>query len=102
MWDILKNGAVGLVLLIDNSRNNPKQDLAFYTKSFQDFIDEGKLVIGVTRMDQKRSPSIDNYRAWLEELSIDVPVFSADAREKEDISSLIQALLFSMNPRVTT
>lgn len=101
MWDILKNGAVGLVLLIDNSRDNPKQDLAFYTKSFKDFINDGKLVIGVTRMDQKRTPTISNYRTWLEELSIDAPVFSVDAREKADISSLIQALLFSMNPRVT-
>lgn len=100
MWDILKNGAIGLVLLIDNSRNSPQQDLKFYTKSFKDLIDQGKLVIGVTRMDENNNPTIDDYRLWLNELSIIAPIFSVDAREKTDISSLIQALLYSMDPGV--
>ncbi|MCF6189286.1 MAG: ATP/GTP-binding protein [Cocleimonas sp.] len=100
MWDILKNGALGLVLLIDNSRKNPQQDLKFYTESFKDFITSGELVIGVTKVDESSSPTIDDYRQCLIELSINAPIFSVDSREKSDISSLIQALLYSIDPGV--
>jgi len=100
MWDILKNGALGLILLIDNSRKNPQQDLKFYTKSFNDFIDNGELVIGITRMDEHTTPTINDYRGWLKELNISAPIFSIDAREKVDVSSLIQALLYTKDPGV--
>jgi len=100
MWDILTNGAIGLILLIDSSRSNPQQDIKFYTNSFKDFINQGQLVIGVTRMDECKNPTIDNYRSWLKELSINAPIFSIDARDKSDVSSLIQALLYSIDPGV--
>jgi len=100
MWDILTKGALGLILLLDNSRDNPQQDLKFYTNAFKEFIDKGDLIIGVTRMDEVSSPSIQDYRTWLEELSISAPVFTVDARERQDISSLVQALLYSLDPGI--
>lgn len=100
MWDILTNGALGLILLIDNSRDNPKQDLKFYLQSFKKFIQQGDVIIGVTRMDEKKSPSINDYRKWLNELSVVAPVFTVDARERQDVSSLVQALLYSLDPGV--
>lgn len=101
MWDILTKGALGLILLLDNSRDNPQQDLKFYTNSFKDFIHQGELVIGITRIDEEKNPSINDYRQWLDELSIDAPVFSVDARQRQDVSSLVQALLYSLDPGVT-
>lgn len=100
MWDILTKGALGLILLIDNSRDNPQQDLRFYTNAFKEFIEKGDLIIGVTRMDEVNTPSIENYRSWLEELSISAPVFTVDARERQDVSSLVQALLYSLDPGI--
>lgn len=101
MWDILTKGALGLILLLDNSRENPQQDLKFYMSSFKDFIKQGDLVIGITRIDEVKSPTIHDYRQWLDELSISAPVFSVDARERQDVSSLVQALLYSIDPGVT-
>ena len=100
MWDILTNGALGLVLLLDNSRKNPKQDLKFYTNAFEDFVKKDELIIGITRIDEEKNPSINEYRKWLDEFSIHAPVFSVDARERSDVSSLIQALLYSLDPGV--
>lgn len=100
MWDILTKGALGLILLIDNSKENPMQDLKFYTTSFKDFINQGELVIGITRIDDDKKPSIKDYRQWLQEQSINAPVFSVDARERQDVSSLVQALLYSLDPGV--
>ncbi len=101
MWDILTKGALGLILLLDNSRDNPQQDLKFYTQSFKEFINNGELVIGITRIDDVTAPSIYEYREWLDEMAIHAPVFSVDARERQDVSSLVQALLFSLDPGVT-
>lgn len=102
MWDILTKGALGLILLLDNSRDNPQQDLKFYTNAFKDFIDKGELVVGITRIDDIRKPDINSYRQWIDELNIQAPVFSIDARERQDTSSLIQALLYTLDPGVAT
>lgn len=100
MWDILTKGALGLVLLLDNSRDNPQQDLKFYTQAFNDFINKGELVVGITRIDDISKPDINNYRDWISDLNIQAPVFSIDARERQDVSSLIQALLYTIDPGV--
>lgn len=100
MWDILTTGALGLILLLDNSRENPQQDLKFYTSSFKDFIAKGELIVGVTRMDEVDTPTIEDYRKWINELSIPAPVFTVDARERQDVSALVQALLYSLDPGI--
>ncbi len=100
MWDILTEGALGLILLLDNSRENPKQDLKFYTQAFQSFIDKGELVIGITRLDEIKSPTLNDYRIWAAELKLNAPIFTVDARERSDVSSLLQALLYSIDPGV--
>jgi len=98
MWDILTQGGIGLVLLIDNSRKDPQQDLKFYTQAFSEFIAAQQLVVGVTRMDTHRTPNVNDYRNWLDQLRIKAPVFEVDARQRDDVSLLIQAMLMSLAP----
>jgi signal recognition particle receptor subunit beta len=100
MWDILTKGGIGLVLLLDNTRPDPFRDLKFYSHSFRDFIAEQQLVIGITRMDIQRSPNVQDYRQWATQLSLDAPIFEVDARERDDVSMLIQSLLLSLDPGV--
>lgn len=100
MWEILTKGGIGLVLLLDNSRPAPFQDMKFYLNAFRDFIDSTRLVIGVTQMDVKRTPSINDYLAQISAMDICAPVFEVDARCKSDVSTLIQALLLSLDPEI--
>jgi len=100
MWNILTKGGLGLILLLDNTRKDPWQDMKFYTNAFRDFIDTQQMVVGVTRMDLQRSPNLDQYRQWLDQLSLRAPVFEADARDRADVTALIQALLYSLDPGV--
>ena len=100
MWDILTKGGIGLILLLDNTRPDPYRDLKFYSHSFRDFIAEQQLVIGITRMDIQRSPNVQDYRQWATQLSLNAPIFEVDAREREDVSMLIQSLLLSLDPGV--
>ena len=100
MWDILTVGGIGLVLLLDNSRADPFKDLQFFLKSFASFIQETGVAIGVTQMDVSTRPTIDDYHRQLKELDMSIPVFSVDAREKKDVSILVQALMFSLDPGI--
>lgn len=98
MWEILVNGGIGLILLLDNTRADPFQDMKFFLEAFDKFIAETGVAIGVTQMDISTTPTIDDYHVQLKGLGIKPPVFAVDARVKNDVSVLVQSLLFSLDP----
>jgi hypothetical protein len=98
MWDILTNGGIGLILLLDNTRADPFQDMRFFLDAFGKFINDTSVAIGVTQMDLSITPSIEDYHAQLQGYGLKPPVFAVDAREKNDVSLLVQALLYSLDP----
>jgi signal recognition particle receptor subunit beta len=101
MWDILVAGGLGLILLIDNSRDNPFHDMRFFLSEFSDFIEQTQIAIGVTQMDRKPSPSIEDYYEQTKNLGINFPIFDVDARKKHDVAMLIKALLYSIDPTLS-
>ncbi|MFZ2311553.1 MAG: ATP/GTP-binding protein [Methylobacter sp.] len=100
MWDILITGGIGLILLLDNTRTDPFQDMKFFLDSFQKFIAETNVAIGVTQMDLSNKPTINDYHIQLQGMGIKPPVFSVDARVKNDVSLLVQSLLYSLDPGI--
>ncbi len=98
MWDILTQGGIGLILLLDNTRHDPFKDLHFFIESFRAFIDANKIAIGITQMDVSQSPSLQEYHSELEKLAIKPPLFEVDARQHDDVAALIEALLYSLDP----
>lgn len=98
MWDILTVGGIGLILLLDNTRADPFQDMQFFLDSFRHFIADTSVAIGVSQMDLSSKPTINDYHRQLEALELKIPVFSVDARVTNDISILVQSLLFSLDP----
>ncbi|MBX7209303.1 MAG: ATP/GTP-binding protein [Verrucomicrobiaceae bacterium] len=93
MWEILAKGGCGLILLMDNARNNPLADVKTYTTAFADVIKDQRLVIGVTRTDVKSDPGLEEYRELLDMFSLRVPVLAVDARKPADVLVLIETLL---------
>ncbi|MEN8166362.1 MAG: ATP/GTP-binding protein [Pseudomonadota bacterium] len=100
MWDILTEGGIGLVLLVNNSRPDPFQDLHFFLNAFDAFIGQARVVIGVTRMDESVRPTIADYYLQLKHFNHKIPILEVDARERRDVSLLVQALLYSLDPGV--
>jgi signal recognition particle receptor subunit beta len=100
MWDILTIGGIGLVLMLDNAREDPLKDMEFYLDAFKDFIGKNQVVIGITRMDMKPRPGLYTYQTKLAELNLNVPVFEVDARERGDVKILLLALLAALDPGV--
>ena len=98
MWDILTTGGIGLVLLLDNTRADPFQDMKFFLEAFGTFIKGTGVAIGVTQMDISSWPTIADYTAKLQDFAVKPPVFEVDARERNDVSLLVQALMYSLDP----
>lgn len=98
MWDILSEGAHGLILLLDDSRNYPFRDLKYYCEQFADLIKTTRVIIGITHSDLKPEPtSIETYQQWLKQLNLEADVLRVDARVKEDIYTLVQQLVAEEN-----
>lgn len=103
MWDILIKGGIGLVLLINNTAKDPLGDLKFFVSEFKQFINETQLAIGICHIDQNKTPNVSDFNqayaevAGKEGLPAPVPIFSVDARNKQDITTLVEALLFSLD-----
>ncbi len=98
MWDILTEGGIGLILLIDNNRADPLHDLRRFLDSFRSFVASTGLAVGVTRMDLKAQPPLEAYHHELARLGFRAPVLEVDARRRADVSLLIQALLLHIDP----
>ena len=101
VWDILVKGGIGLVLLLDNTRVDPFKDMRFFLEAFDKFITESNLVIGITKMDINRKPSIADYYTQLQASNLKPPIFAVDPRSKNDVSIALQALLYSLDPGLT-
>jgi signal recognition particle receptor subunit beta len=100
MWDILTQGGIGLILLLNNKSDDPLADLEFYINSFKGFITEREVVIGVSRMDEKPRPGLYTFQTKLEQMGMRAPIFEIDARNKDDMKMLLMALMATLNPSV--
>ena len=98
MWEILTEGGLGLILLLNNANPDPLKDLTFYLKAFGDFIKSNGIAIGVTRLDTNPKPGLDDYHKVLQDLNLHCPVFEVDARNAQDVITLTSALMYSLDP----
>lgn len=100
MWEILQEGAVGLILLIDDSAPTRFEDLQQFLTSFKSFVEKTSLAIGITHTDSGSGKPISEYTSQLSQFGVIAPVFSVDPREKRDISMLVEALVYSIIPNL--
>jgi signal recognition particle receptor subunit beta len=95
LWKIVAKGAIGVIILVDNSRPDPFEDLAVYLDSFRQFVDIGGVVIAVGRTESHQRPSIDDYYQYLAEQDLMLPVFAVDVRKSADVLMVLD-VLFNM------
>jgi signal recognition particle receptor subunit beta len=104
MWEILAQGALGLVLLIDCSVSSVIDDIDTYLSAFSKFAKTNAVVIGLTRSDIL--DSTENLIPWdaiykkLDDDELSIPIFEVDARNKDDMNTLLEALILSIDPMV--
>ncbi len=101
MWEILSEGAMGFVILIDSARPDPIADLELYLDAFRKVIAKSgeAVVIGVTRTELgAQLDLLDRLNARLAARKLIVPVFEVDGRRREDVKQMLLALLTFMDP----
>lgn len=99
MWSILAQGALGLVVLIDNSTPDPLDDLETYLTGFSDLIASTACVIGVGRMKTHPQPTLDDHAARMQRHGVVCPVIAADAINPNDVMKLLNLLLLQLESR---
>jgi signal recognition particle receptor subunit beta len=102
MWGILAQGALGLVILIDNTRPDPLADLALYIKGFNGLIHEAACVVGVGRMDTHGSPDLGAYAEALYKAGVLCPLVPVDVREPAQVLMLMDLLLTQFESKQLT
>lgn len=99
--DFVREGGMGLIVLLDNKRPYPLRDLHFYLHTFQGYIADTSVAVGLSNIDSGDRYSIDDYAAELVQLDLHVPVFAAEVDDKTDVVLLVKALLLSTQARQT-
>ena len=93
LWKILAKNALGLIILIDNSRPDPLADLSMFLDGFADSLETLPCAIGVGRMDQHPDPSLDDFADLLETRGLVLPIIAVDVRRRDDVTLLIDTLV---------
>lgn len=92
MWKILSDGALGVIVLVDNSRPDPLQDMRDYVDAFKDVVGQSRAVIGIGRMETHPTPDIDAYYDAIGELGLGAPIMSIDVRRRDDVLMMLDVL----------
>lgn len=92
MWNILGNGAAGVILLLDASQPGALVQMDQFVDAFLPHVPPGAIVLGVGRTDQPNALSSDAFASRLAARGILLPVLSVDVREAEDVRTLVRAL----------
>jgi len=99
MWRVIATDALGLVILNDNSLPDPLAELGIYLDAYKDVLPATNCVVGVGRMAQRSSPSIDDYSDVLSGRGLMVPVLPVDVRNRDDVLMLVEIVLAQAETR---
>ena len=94
MWEILGEGMLGYVLLVDASRPETLAEAQNILEAFRRMA-RVPFVVALNRPEQLGSMGEDTVRAALE-LASHVPVVPCDATDKDSVKNVLLALLYSV------
>lgn len=94
MWEILGEGMLGYILLVDSSREDSLEEAVGILAAFRKMA-RVPFVVALNRAEGIDPADEDKVRSVLE-LGDDVPVVPCDATDRESVKSVLLALLYSV------
>lgn len=91
MWEILSEGMLGYVVLVDGSKPDTFDEAEGIVAAFKAMSDK-PFVLVVTRSDRKDCLSADKVRKYITHIA-DVDIVRCDARKLGDVKDVLLALL---------
>jgi signal recognition particle receptor subunit beta len=99
LWPILVKDALGLAILIDNSRADPLADLRVFLHSLAPELPKLSCVVGIGRLQTHARPSLDDYADAMAAAGWVFPVLPVDVRQREDVLMLVEMMLAQAQAR---
>ncbi|MGH2737021.1 MAG: GTP-binding protein, partial [Actinomycetota bacterium] len=101
MWEILSEGMIGFILLVNAADGRSAEEAVHILEQFRRYADVPYLV-GVTHLDQVEADSADVIAGVRRRLEVPdhVTVRPCDPRDREDVKSLLLTILFEVLERV--
>lgn len=96
MRHIVLEGAFGVVLVLNAADDDCAEQCAEWLTSLREITPDVGIVIGLTHADQAPDFSMGTIRQLLRARGERLPVFTFDAREREETTQLVRALLVGL------
>lgn len=90
--------AIGVVLLINHTDPERLKSLELYLQAFEYYSEN--IAIGITHLDLHNSHVLKIYRDWLMQHQRQYPLFTIDARDKDDVLMLVETLIALQDVRL--
>lgn len=97
MRPIVMAGAVGVIVVLPGDGARVAEECEHWIRAIRDIDADAGLVIGITRTDLARDFRMDTVREAVRRCGRPIPVFTFDARDREQTSHLVRALLLSLD-----
>lgn len=104
-WESIKQGLIGVILLLDDSAEQPLREMDRFLGELNRYPWEVKIAIGITHVNPTAQPALARYHHHLVTRNrgrqINPPIFEVDPRSRRDVSLLMQALLYCVDPGIS-
>ena len=100
MWEILGEGMIGYLLLVDASREDSVQEAAGILDAFRTMA-RVHYVVALNRASAEDHALVDSVRQQLQ-IPSDVAILECDATDKESVKNVLLALLYAVLDEVET
>lgn len=95
MREIVLEGALGAIIVLDGTDENIAVECDRWVMAIKDIAPDLPAVVGVTKTELAPRFDMSAIRSRLRERQLNIPVFTIDARDREQVSHLVRALLLA-------
>lgn len=96
MRPIVLTGAIGAIIVLSADSAEMTADCEAWIRSIRDIAPDCALVVGITRTDLAKDFRLDRVRQAVRRCGPPIPTLTFDARDREQSSHLVRALLMSI------
>lgn len=100
VWKVVQQGALGTVLFVDHMAKEPLAQLVYYVEHYLQDDPQTRLVIAVTHLDEAAAMHTQRYFDLLAERQWTIPLFFIDARERQQVAMVVNALLSMIEAQI--
>ncbi len=99
MWRVLAEGALGVILLLDDRRPDVSADALGFLQAFPEQTRDGHCVVGIGRFGRPVAPDVDRVARHLADHGYRIPVVEVDVRQRDDARLLLSILVAQIEAR---